>query len=126
MDEDVTHAIAAIENGVHGYVLKHSDPSDLLSAIRSVIAGKRYVDPTIAHDVFRSLRSDNSPAKTLLTDQQNAVLRHLAEGKTAREIAPILDLNHRTVEYHKYRVMDLLDINSSAELIKYAVQQGLT
>ena len=126
MHDDVTYATTAVEEGIHGYVLKNSDPSELIAAIDAVLGGQRYVAPTLSSSVFDALRTGDPTDLVKLTSRQRQILRLLAEGKTAKEIGASLDLAQKTAEYHKYRIMELLGFNSTAELVKYAIKQRIT
>jgi DNA-binding NarL/FixJ family response regulator len=126
MHQDVTYATTALDEGVDGYILKHDEPRELLAAIRDVLKGNLYVSPTMAGEVF-SYRSRSGAARrsqVKLTSRQQEVLRQLAAGKIAKEIAANLGLSQKTVEYHKYRMMQELDIRTGAELIQYAIRHG--
>ncbi len=127
MHPDVTYAASAFEAGASGYVLKHSAPSELTTAIQSALRGKTYVTPLIAGELmqFYKARTDQRDELTRLTPRQREVLQLLAEGRSAKEIATILNISARTVEFHKYRIMDDLGITSGAELVKYAIRHGI-
>ncbi len=124
MHPDVSYATEALAAGASGYVLKHSAPEELVTAIRESLAGRTYVTPRIAGGVLEALRRGGE-AKPRLTTRQAEVLQLLAEGRSAKEIAAILDISPRTVESHKYAMMDQLGIETAAELIQYAVKQGI-
>ncbi len=128
MHQDVTYATTALDEGVNGYILKIAEPSELLVAIREVLKGHLYVSPSMAADVFsyRSRGGENQKDQVKLTSRQQEILRQLAAGKIAKEIASNLELSQRTVEYHKYRMMQELDIHTGAELIQYAIRHGFT
>ena len=128
MHPDVTYATRAFEAGASGYVLKHSAPSELVTAIREAIRGRTYVTPMIAGELMQSYkegsyRQQDSIRK--LTPRQREVLQLLAEGHSAKEIADILCISPRTVEFHKYRMMEDLNIKTSAELVHYAIKHGI-
>jgi len=128
MHPDVTYAASAFEAGASGFVLKHSAPSELVTAIHEAMKGKTYVTPLIAGDLIYSYQEGVSPEKVLLkkiSPRQREVLQLLAEGKSAKEIASILDISPRTVEFHKYKMMEQLAIKTSAELVQYAVRHGI-
>lgn len=127
MHPDVTYAASAFEAGASGYVLKHSAPSELVTAIKSALRGKTYVTPLLAGELmqFYKKRTDQRDELTRLTPRQREVLQLLAEGRSAKDIAAILNISARTVEFHKYRIMDDLGITSAAELVKYAIEHGL-
>ncbi len=126
MHQDVTYATTAMDEGVDGYVLKHANPSELLVAIREVLKGQSYVSPTMAGEVF-SYRNRSGAAgqcQVKLTSRQQEILRQLTAGKIAKEISANLGLSQKTVEYHKYRMMQSLDIRTGAQLIQYAIRHG--
>jgi len=128
MHPDATYAANAFEAGASGFVLKHSAPSELITAIHEAIKGRTYVTPLIAGDLIRSYKEGGSPEKDLfqkISPRQREILQLLAEGKSAKIIASILDISTRTVEFHKYRMMQQLNIKTSAELIQYAVRHGI-
>jgi DNA-binding NarL/FixJ family response regulator len=127
MHPDVTYAASAFEAGASGYVLKHSAPSELITAIQTALRGKTYVTPLLAGELmhFHKERTDQRDELTRLTPRQREVLQLLAEGHSAKEIASILDISARTVEFHKYRMMEALGLKSAAELIRYAVKHGI-
>jgi len=124
MHPDVTYAASAFEAGASGYVMKHSAPSELITAIQSALRGKKYVTPLLAGELMQLYRErSDEPGK--LTPRQREVLQLLAEGLSAKKIASILNISPRTAEFHKYRIMNELRITSVAELIQYAISQGI-
>jgi DNA-binding NarL/FixJ family response regulator len=128
MHPDATYAANAFEAGASGFVLKHSAPSELITAIHEAMKGRTYVTPLIAGDLIRTYQEWGSPEKDLfqkISPRQREILQLLAEGKSAKEIASILDISTRTVEFHKYRMMQQLNIKTSAELVQYAVRHGI-
>lgn len=128
MHPDVTYAARAFAEGALGYVLKHSAPSELVTAIREVLRGHLYVTPMIAKGLLGSLMSGSRQRHKValkLTPRQREVLQLLAEGHSAKEIASILHISPRTVEFHKYRMMEELELRSSADLIQYAIRHGI-
>jgi len=127
MHPDVTYAASAFEAGASGYVLKHSAPSELVTAIQSALRGKTYVTPLLAGELMQFYK-EKPPGRdehTRLTPRQREVLQLLAEGRSAKEIAAVLNISPRTVEFHKYRMMDDLGITSVAELVQYAIRHGI-
>jgi DNA-binding NarL/FixJ family response regulator len=128
MHLDATYAANAFEAGASGFVLKHSAPSELTTAIQDVLKGQTYVTPLIAGDLIRTYREGDLPKKDLvkkISPRQREILQLLAEGKSSKEIASILNISARTVEFHKYRMMEQLNIKTSAELVQYAVKHGI-
>ena len=128
MHDDVAYVNAAMDAGVRGYVLKQASPAALLGAIQEVLKGFKYVSPDLASKVLSSKRSGDAgqSATTQLQPQHREILRLLADGKTAKEIAAHLHLTAKTIEYHKYQIMLKLNVQTSAQLISYAVKHGMT
>jgi DNA-binding NarL/FixJ family response regulator len=128
MHPDVSYATEAFDAGASGYVLKHSAPTELVDAINEVIKGKTYITPMIAGDLLKSYKNGSykrNDALTQLSARQREVLQLLAEGKVAKEVADILNISTRTVEFHKYKMMETLGIKSSAELVQFAIKYGI-
>ena len=125
MHSDVTYAVDAFEAGALGYVLKHSAPSELNVAIRSALKGKKYVASLLSCDFLRDVKKSSKERKeeaSFLTRRQREVLQLLAEGKSVKEIASLLQVSSRTIEYHKYQMMKDLNLKTVADLIRYAVK----
>jgi DNA-binding NarL/FixJ family response regulator len=126
MHADATYATRAIEAGAAGYVLKHSATAELVTAIREALQGRVYVSPRIANAPLQVLMDRRQPQDDPpLTPRQREVLQLLAEGYSAKEIAAILGISPRTAEFHKYRMMEMLKVNTGAELIRYAIRHGI-
>jgi len=127
MHPDVAYARRAIEAGALGYVLKHSAPAELTLAIRAALRGQTFITPDLAGEVLKGMRDGIAAADPLaaLTDRQREVLRLVVAGKSAKEIAHALDISPRTVEFHKYRLMESLGLKSNAELIHFAIKNGI-
>jgi len=128
MHRDVEYASQALEAGAAGYVLKHAAPEELVQAVRVALDGGTFITPSLAGELFqaaklRSREGDKTPLK--LSERQREILRLLADGRSAKEIGKALDLSPRTVEHHKYRLMESLGLKNSAELIQFAIKQGL-
>ena len=128
MHQDVAYARRALEAGASGYVLKHSAPAELIAAIRAALAGKTYLTPALAGEVLQALQH-GSPAAgdpvARLTVRQREILQLLAEGRSAKDIAAVLAISTRTVEFHKYQMMEALGLHHSAELVHFAIKHGL-
>lgn len=128
MHRESAYARRAIEEGASAFVLKHSASAELITAIRAALEGKTYITPTIAGEVFNDLRRGErksvDPGQSL-THRQREILQLLAEGRSAKEIAAQLNISARTVEFHKYQMMETLAIHSSAELVHYALKSGI-
>jgi len=128
MHRDVSFARRALEAGASGFVLKHSAPAELTAAIRAALQGGTYLTPQLAGEVLESMkegRERTSDPIASLTPRQREVLQLLAEGRSAKEIAARLEISVRTVEFHKYQMMEALGIHNSAELIHVAIKHGL-
>ncbi|MEC4668071.1 MAG: response regulator transcription factor [Nitrospirota bacterium] len=128
MHPDVTYATRAFEAGASGYVLKHSAPSELVTAIREALKGRTYVTPMIAKDVLQSFMDRSHKREDVfhkLTPRQREILQLVTEGRSAKEIASLLNISPRTVEFHKYRMMEDLGLRTNAELIQFAIKHGL-
>jgi DNA-binding NarL/FixJ family response regulator len=124
-----TYAERALETGASGFVLKHSAPSELVMAINEALKGATYITPQIAGSLFGSSRGGaRGGPKSIseLTTRQIEVLRLVAEGRSAKEIAAALSISRRTAEYHKTRLMEALGVRSTAELVHYAIRTGVT
>ena len=128
MHRDTAFARRALEAGAAGFVLKHSASVELIAALRAALQGKTYLTPQIAGDVLEAMRggteTDADPIDAI-TPRQREVLQLLAEGLTAKEIASNLSISARTVEYHKYQMMESLGLRTNAELIHFAIKNGL-
>jgi DNA-binding NarL/FixJ family response regulator len=128
MHPDVTFATEALAAGGTGYVLKNSAGSELIIAIREVAKGRTYVTKSIAEPVKQGLSARSNTWRSpldKLTSRQREVLQLLAEGLQVKEIAARLNVSPRTVEFHKYRIMDELGLRTTAELSRYAARHGI-
>ena len=126
MHADATYATRAIEAGAAGYVLKHSASAELVTAIREALQDRAFVSPCLATGSPRVLIDRRqAPDETPLTPRQREVLQLLAEGYSAKGIAAILGISSRTAEFHKYRMMEMLKVQTGAELIRYAIRHGI-
>ena len=128
MHNEPEYAVEALENGAVGYVLKNSATADLQAAICEVLDGNIYIAPAIAKDVFELMRSSTHQANEKareLSERQIEVLRYLLKGLSAKEIAKQIGVTRKTVEYHKYKAMKILNIKTTAELIEYSIKHKL-
>lgn len=116
--------------GAMGYLLKDCEFDELVEAIRSVAQGQMYITPTVAETVLGSCLHDEGPdqegAFSLLTPREREVLQLIAEGHSTKQVARRLYISPKTVEAHRLKVMNKLDIDNVAQLTKYAIQEGLT
>jgi DNA-binding NarL/FixJ family response regulator len=126
MNEDADLAAEAFRAGASAYLLKRSATSELPLAIREVMQGRSYVTPLVTEGLVESLLQPEprKPAQEL-TPRQREVLQLLAEGRSMKEVASVLNLTPRTVAFHKYRMMDELKVKSTAELVQYAVKHHI-
>jgi DNA-binding NarL/FixJ family response regulator len=127
MNADSDIASEALRLGASAYLLKNSLASELLQAVDHAIKGKLYVTPQISQAMEETFVRDPRAAGRLkhLTSRQREVLQMLAEGRPMTEIAGILAISHRTVRFHKARIMEELEIATNAELIQYAMKNGI-
>ena len=124
MHADAQLATEAFRAGASGYVLKQSAGEELIAAIQEVLKGRTYLTPLITQNVIANL-TESTPPTVKLTPRQREVLRLIADGRRMKEIGAILELSTRTVESHKYEMMRVLGVESTAELVRYAIQIGL-
>ena len=124
MHADAQLATEAFRAGASGYVLKQSAGEELIAAIQEVLKGRTYLTPLITKNVIANL-TESTPPTVKLTPRQREVLRLIADGRRMKEIGAILELSTRTVESHKYEMMRALGVESTAELVRYAIQIGL-
>ena len=128
MHADAAYINEAFKAGASAYLLKRSAAKELVEAIRSVMNGNYYVTPLITKDVISSFLTPGQPripAADDLTARQREILQLVAEGFSAKEIAGQLKISHRTIEFHKGKIMELLNLHTTADLVKYAVAHGL-
>jgi DNA-binding NarL/FixJ family response regulator len=121
------YAVEAFRRKASGYLLKDSAASELTTAIREALQGRSYVSPLIAEGMLNHALNQEPGDAGLreLSAREREVLQLLAEGKSMKEVASVLDISPRTVEFHKYRVMELLGVKTNAELVQYAIRHGL-
>ena len=128
MHTELAYVQEAFEAGASGYVIKHSASIDLLLAIRRALLGRTYITPGVADNgigaVLRGSRRTRKPSAQL-TSRQRDVLQLMAEGRSAKEAGAILNLSPRTVEFHKYRLMQQLNLRTSAQLTQYAIKHRI-
>lgn len=128
MHRDVAFARRALEAGASGFVLKHSAPAELLTAIRAALEGQIYLTPQLAGEVLDSMKQGPGKAAdpvVSLTPRQREIVQLVAEGRSAKEIAATLSISTRTVEFHKYQMMETLGLHTNSELIHFAIKHGL-
>jgi DNA-binding NarL/FixJ family response regulator len=120
-------AAEAFRRGASGYVLKSSAAEDLVTAIRRVLRGESYLSPEITRDTVNFLirTGKSGPGEKRITKRQREVLQLLAEGKSMKEVAQVLNLKPGTVAFHKYRIMESLGVKTNAKLLQYAIKQHM-
>jgi len=126
MHPEEQYAVRLLKAGAAGYLTKESAPDELVVAIRKIVAGGRYVSPTLAEKlVFELGETDDKPLYTTLSDREFQVLRLIASGKTVTEVAKDLSLSVKTVSTYRTRLQDKLRLQTNAELIRYALENHL-
>jgi DNA-binding NarL/FixJ family response regulator len=128
MHADPMYAKEAFQIGASGFLLKRSAASELKQAIHAVMKGQYYVTPAIAKDFLSACTQEipASPALTnSLTPRQREVLQLIAEGHSTKEMATMLNVSPKTIEFHRAQIIQELDLHTSAELTRYAIAHGL-
>ncbi len=128
MHADPTYVRQAMRAGVAGYLLKGAAVAELPLAVQSVMRGEKYLTPRISQTIVDGfLREGQREAEPLegLTDRQREILQLIAEGKSTKEIAQVLDLSVKTVETHRMRIMERLGIHDVPGLVRFAIRSGL-
>jgi DNA-binding NarL/FixJ family response regulator len=117
--------VAALRAGVRGYLLKTQAAEDLVQAIRDVAQGEIYLSPRVSRVFVEGYLSRDEPVSDPLSPRERQVLQLVAEGKTSKEVASLLDLTVKTAESYRSRIMEKLDIHETAGLVRYAIRTGL-
>jgi DNA-binding NarL/FixJ family response regulator len=128
MHRDEAYTARAMEAGASGFVLKHSASSELLAAIREVLKGKIYITPLLERDAYREAKPSKARTRddvSRLTPRQREVLHLVAEGRSAQEIAVLLKISPRTVEFHQNRIKEELHLGNKSELVQFALKHGI-
>jgi DNA-binding NarL/FixJ family response regulator len=125
MHSEEDYVLQALSAGIKGYVLKTQAAADLVQAIREIMRGGVYLSPGISQTVVEAYRSRMALPSEPLTMREREVLQLVAEGKTTKEIAAILCLSVKTIESHRTRLMNKLDIHEIAGLVRYAIRRGM-
>ena len=125
MHKDSVYVREILRAGARGYLLKDSGAGDLVAAIRSVAGGESYLSPAVSNAVLDDYRKHVTNPIDLLSSREREVLQMLAEGKTNKEIAVVLNLSVYTVDAHRGRIMEKLNLHSINELVRFAVRNGL-
>jgi DNA-binding NarL/FixJ family response regulator len=125
MHQDPAYARRALAAGAAGYVVKHSAPAEIVMAVHAALRGQTFITPSLASDVLRHGSEEARDDARQLTPRQREILQLVAEGCSAKEIAARLSISPRTVEFHKYQMMEMHGLHSSAELIHFAIKHGV-
>jgi len=125
MQDDPNLAAAALELGAIAFVLKHSAGPELLKAIDHVLHGQSYLTPKLRSVDWVQSKARARQFSKEITSRQRDVVQMLAEGRPMKEIAGLLDLSEKTVEFHKHHIMDAFNLKSNAELVLFALRRGL-
>ena len=125
MHRDSVYVREILRAGARGYLLKDSSEADLVSAIRAVAQGEGYLSPAVSEAVLSDYRKHVTNPIDLLTSREREVLQLVAEGKTNKEIATGLNLSVYTVEAHRGKVMEKLNLHSASEMVRFAIRNGL-
>src|SRR5205814_3352234 len=125
MHKDSVYVREILRAGARGYLLKDQIDSDLLAAVRAVARGEGYLSPAVSDAVLNDYRKHVSDPIDLLTSREREVLQMIAEGKTNKEIANSLNLSVYTVEAHRGRLMEKLNLHSTGELVRFALRSGM-
>jgi two-component system, NarL family, response regulator NreC len=125
MHKDSVYVREILRAGARGYLLKDSIDRDLLAAVRAVAKGEGYLSPAVSDAVLSDYRKHVTAPIDLLTSREREVLQMIAEGKTNKDIANTLKLSVYTVDAHRGRIMEKLNLHSTGELVRFAVRNGL-
>src|SRR5580658_888563 len=125
MHDDPNLAAAALELGPIAFVLKHSTGSELLKAIDCVLQGKSYLSPRLKAVDWVATKARARQFSKDLTDRQRDIVQLFAEGRSMKEIAGLLNVSEKTIEFHKHHIMEAFNLRSNAALVLFALKQGL-
>ncbi len=125
MHRDSVYVREILRAGARGYLLKDAFDADLVAAVRAVARGEGYIAPAVADSVLADYRQHVSDPVDLLTPREREVLQLIAEGKTNKEIASLLNLSVYTVDAHRGRIMEKLNLHSTGELVRFALRKGI-
>ncbi|UWZ86086.1 response regulator [Occallatibacter riparius] len=127
MNPDPELAAEAFKRGAAGYLLKSCAALEVLTALKSVLEGGIFISPIIMKEAIASIstESQTTPGTELLTERQREVLQLLAEGRPMKQVADILNLTTRTVAFHKYRIMEALNLGRDAGIVRYALKNHI-
>lgn len=125
MHKEAVYVRETLRAGARGYILKDAIDTELLSAVRSVARGDGYISPAVSGALLNDYRKDVTDPVDLLSNREREVLQLIAEGKTNKEIAAKLNLSVYTVDSHRGKIMEKLNLHSTGELVRFAIKHGL-
>lgn len=125
MHKDAVYVREILKAGAKGYLLKDAGEGDLLKAIRAIVKGEGFLSPAVSDAVLNDYRKHVTNQIDLLTSREREVLQWIAEGKTNKEIAGVLVLSVYTIEAHRGRIMEKLNLHSTGELVRFALRNGI-
>jgi DNA-binding NarL/FixJ family response regulator len=125
MQDDPNLAAAALELGPIGFVLKHSTGQELLNAVDHIVHGKSYLTPSLRAEDWFATKARARQFSKQLTARQTEVLQLFAEGRSIKEIAGVLNLSEKTVQFHKHNIQESLNMHNNADLVLFALKKGL-
>jgi len=125
MHDESKYVLEGLRIGIKGFVTKTHAAEDLLLAIRQAMQGMTYVSPELSQAVFEAIQTNKDVMQDPLTPRERQVLQLVAEGKTTKESAQLLNISPKTAETHRARIMEKLNIHETAGLVRYAIRRGL-
>ena len=125
MHRDSVYVREILRAGARGYLLKDSSEADFVGAVRAIAQGEGYLSPAVSEAVLSDYRKHVTNPIDLLTSREREVLQWIAEGKTNKEIATGLNLSVYTVEAHRGKIMEKLNLHSAGEMVRFAIRNGL-
>lgn len=125
MHKEGVYVREILRAGARGYILKDAIDTELLNAVRSVAHGDGYISPAVSGALLSDYRKNVTDPLDLLTNREREVLKLIAEGKTNKEIATSLNLSVYTVDSHRGKVMEKLNLHSTGELVRFAIKHGV-
>ena len=125
MHKEAVYVREILRAGARGYILKDAIDTELLNAVRSVARGDGYISPAVSGALLSDYRKDVTDPVDLLSPREREVLQLIAEGKTNKEVATKLNLSVYTVDSHRGKIMEKLNLHSTGELVRFAIKRGL-
>jgi DNA-binding NarL/FixJ family response regulator len=126
MHPEEQYAVRVLRAGASGYLTKESAPDELITAVRKISKGRKYITSSLAERLAFEMETDSEkPVHEILSDREYQVLRMIAAGKTIKQIAENLSLSIKTVSTYRTRIMDKMNMKTNAELMHYAINHQL-